>query len=344
MGTDKFRLSMRKELEYHIRISLYDYMNKPVVPKTDFNALLEALRAAGEPTRLRLLRLLAREELSVMELVSILGQSQPRISRHLKLMSEARLIERFPDGAWVFYRLSQAPDLRPLLDVILALVDESYADDMANLEDVRRTRRESAEGYFETIAPKWDEIRSHYVSEGDVEQAIQRLLGDSSYEALVDLGTGSGRMLTLLAGKAKSAIGLDLSQHMLNIARAKAYEAGLKTIQFRHGDIYETHLRSGTADLVVVHQVLHFLSDPGRAVAEASRLLKAGGRLLIVDFAHHNLEIMREQYQHRRLGMLDEDMHSWLVNAGLKLGLTEALPPQSRNGLTVRLWLASKSV
>ncbi|MFT4074118.1 MAG: metalloregulator ArsR/SmtB family transcription factor [Asticcacaulis sp.] len=311
-------------------------------PLSGFNTLLEALKAAGEPTRLRLLRLLAREELSVMELVSILEQSQPRISRHLKLMSEAGLIERFPDGAWVFYRLSSSPAVRPLVDVILGSLDDAFAEDLRQLERVRLSRRKSAEGYFETIAPKWDEIRSHYVSEADVEAAIIATLGDRPYGALVDLGTGSGRMLTLLGARSQSAVGIDLSQHMLNIARSKAFDAELNGIDFRHGDIYDTRLPAASADLVIVHQVLHFLADPGRAIAEAARLLKPGGRLLIVDFEHHALEIMREQYQHRRLGMLDEDMRSWFDTAGLTADSTKSLPPKVA-GLTVKIWLAVKA-
>lgn len=310
---------------------------------SQFDSLLDALRAAGEPTRLRLLRLLAREELSVMELVSILDQSQPRISRHLKLMTEAGLIERFPDGAWVFYRLASAPGIRPLLDMILQLAGEAYPEDLANLEAIRVDRRKSAEGYFETIAPKWDEIRSHYVSEDDVEAAILKTLGDEQFNRLVDLGTGSGRMLELLAGRAETAIGIDQSQHMLNIARAKAFDAGITNADFRHGDIYDTRLGGETADLVIIHQVLHFLSDPGRAIAEAGRLLAPGGRLLIADFAHHDVEIMREQYQHRRLGMLEEDMTDWFRAADLKPGPALELPPQKSGGLTVKIWLTRKS-
>ncbi|MGN6424860.1 MAG: ArsR/SmtB family transcription factor [Asticcacaulis sp.] len=315
-------------------------MNGTPLIAAGFDAVLDALKAAGEETRLRLLRLLAREELSVMELVSILDQSQPRVSRHLKLMNEARLIERFPDGAWVFYRLSGDPAMRPLLEAILAGIGNSHTDDLRQLEAVRLARRASAEGYFETIAPKWDEIRSHYVSESDVEAAILRVLGDAPYRRLLDLGTGSGRMLALLGGRAETATGLDLSQHMLNIARSRTFEAGLQGTDLRHGDIYDTRLPSQSADLIIVHQVLHFLADPNRAVQEAARLLVPGGRLLIVDFAHHALEIMREQYQHRRLGMLDEDMAAWLSAAGLMPQTSLALPPQSEGGLTVKIWLA----
>ena len=311
-------------------------------PKTDFTGLLEALRAAGEATRLRLLRLLAREELSVMELVSILGQSQPRISRHLKLLTEAGLIERFPDGAWVFYRLSPAHDVRPLVEAILALMDDAHIDDLAQLEAVRLARRTSAEGYFETIAPKWDEIRSLHADEAEVERVILRLAGQAAYDSLVDLGTGSGRMLVLLGGPAQAAFGVDLSQHMLNLARARTHAAGLDHVEFRHGDIHDTRLPDESANLVVIHQVLHFLSDPGRAIAEAARLLAPAGRLLIVDFAHHDNEQMREQYQHRRLGLLDEDMHAWLGAAGLREDANLALPPKASAGLTVKIWLAHK--
>jgi ArsR family transcriptional regulator len=313
---------------------------------TEVHILLDALMAAGEPTRLRLLRLLAREELSVMELVSILGQSQPRISRHLKLMTEAGLIERFPDGAWVFYRLASGQGVRPLVDTILSLMDGAQgghlSEDLRQLEAVRQARRRSAESYFETIAPDWDGIRSLYVPEAEVEAEILAMAGQKPYRNLVDLGTGSGRMLILLAPQAATAVGLDLSQHMLNLARARIHEAGLDAIDLRHGDIFGTGLQAGSADLVVIHQVLHFLSDPARAIAEAARLLNAGGRLLIADFQHHDKEIMREQYQHRRLGILQDDMEDWCAASGLHLGVTRALKPGNGDGLTVKIWLAEK--
>lgn len=303
---------------------------------------VEALRAAGEPTRLRVLSLLAGEELSVMEMSRILDQSQPRVSRHLKLMTDAGLIERFPDGARVFYRLSSDAPARRLIDTVLDLLDvsEGEADDR-RLEEVRRERESAAEAYFERVAPQWDRIRSLYVCETAVEAAILKAAGEGPFERVVDLGTGSGRMLTLLGKKAKMSVGLDLSHNMLNIARANVSRAGLEKVELRHGDIFATRLPANSADLVLVHQVLHYLADPATAVAEAARLVSPGGRLLIVDFAPHQLERLREEHQHRRLGFADDEMRRWLDEAGLKTSAPIALPPDT-DGLTVVIWTAER--
>ena len=304
---------------------------------------VETLRAVGEPTRLRVLSLLAGEELSVMELSRILDQSQPRVSRHLKLMTDAGLIERFPDGARVFYRLTSDAPARVLIDTVLDLLDSSAgAADDRRLEDVRRDREVAADAYFERVAPQWDRIRSLYVCETAVEAAIQKAAGDGPFERVVDLGTGSGRMLTLLGRKAKMSLGLDLSQNMLNIARANVTKAGLDKVELRHGDIFATRLPQQSADLVLVHQVLHYLADPAAAVAEAARLVMPGGRLLIVDFAPHALEHLREEHQHRRLGFADEEMRRWLGDAGLVASAPIALPPDT-DGLTVVIWTAERA-
>jgi len=307
--------------------------------------VIEALRAAGEPTRLRILALLANEELAVMELSQILDQSQPRVSRHLKLLSDAGLIERFPDGAWVFYRVAADPAMRHFVDQVLDMIvasDLGMQRDAERLDAVRGERSSDAQSYFERNAARWDEIRSLYVSEANVEAAILSAAGAGPFERMIDLGTGAGRMLALLGPKAKDAIGLDLSQQMLNVARLHVTEAGLQGVELRHGDIFATRLPDRSADLVVVHQVLHYLSDPASAVIEAGRLVAPGGRLLIIDFAPHALEFLREAHQHRRLGFSDDEMGRWMAEAGLLAPDLTTLPSASSEGLTVKIWVAKR--
>jgi ArsR family transcriptional regulator len=304
-----------------------------------------ALRAAAEPTRLRLLALLAREELAVLELCRILGQSQPRVSRHLKLLAEGGLVERFPDGAWVFYRLSGAGPARALTDQVLALVapdDPILARDAERLAGVGAERASQAGAYFAENAERWDEMRGLHTAEAAVEAAILDAAGPGPFRRLVDLGSGTGRMLTLLGGRAQSALGLDLSRQMLNIARGQVAAAGLAACELRHGDIMGTGLADGCADLVLVHQVLHYLADPASAVAEAARLAGPGGRVLIVDFAPHDLEFLRAEHQHRRLGFSDAEMERWLTAAGLEGVATMTLPPVADRGLTVKIWSATR--
>jgi len=306
---------------------------------------VEVLRAAGEPSRLRILALLAHEELAVLELCKVLDQSQPRVSRHLKLLAEAGLVERFPDGAWVFYRLVTGGEARRLADEVLRTVDAAdpvLLRDAERLNAVRGERSAEAGEYFARNAARWDEIRSLYVSETAVEAAILAAAGEGPFKKLVDLGSGTGRMLTLLGPQAQSAVGLDLSQQMLNIARNHVAEAGLERFELRHGDIFGTRLPDHSADLVVVHQVLHYLADPAAAVREAARLVGEGGRLLIVDFAPHALEFLREQHQHRRLGFAEPEMARWLGEAGLSNIRVTDLPPSRADGLTVKIWVAER--
>ena len=307
---------------------------------------VEVLRAAAEPTRLRILALLSREELAVLELTRILGQSQPRVSRHLKLLADAGLVERFPDGAWVFYRLAAAGPARSVVDQALALIspgDATLLRDSERLVVVSAERAGEAASYFAENAERWDEIRSLYTSESAVEAAILAAAGEGPFERLVDLGAGTGRMLTLLGHRAKGAVGLDLSRQMLNIARGNVAAAGLAACELRHGDILGTGLADGAADLVVVHQVLHYLGEPAAAVTEAARLVAPGGRLLIVDFAPHDLEFLRAEHRHRRLGFFDDEMDRWLAASGLGEVETIALPPPASGGLTVKIWSARRA-
>jgi ArsR family transcriptional regulator len=306
---------------------------------------VDVLRAAGEPTRLRILALLDHEELAVLELCRVLDQSQPRVSRHLKLLAEAGLVERFPDGAWVFYRLVTTGHQREVITETLARIDPAdpvLILDAERLQAVRAERSTEASEYFARNAARWDEIRSLYTAETAVEGAILKAAGPGPFKRLVDLGSGTGRMLTLLGPSAAEAVGLDLSQQMLNIARSHVAEAGLERCELRHGDIFGTRLPGQSADLVVVHQVLHYLGDPGAAIREAGRIVAEGGRLIIADFAPHKLEFLREQHQHRRLGFSELEMERWLHDAGLGLVRATALPPARSEGLTVKIWTAER--
>jgi ubiquinone/menaquinone biosynthesis C-methylase UbiE/DNA-binding transcriptional ArsR family regulator len=307
------------------------------------------LRAAGEATRLRILALLAQAELNVKDLTHILGQSQPRISRHLKLLAEAGLIRRFREGSWVFFRLGDGGPEAALARSIVASLDPAdltLARDHARAEGVQKARSEAAQAYFRDHAGEWDTIRALHVAEDQVEAAMSEALGEGPFSLLVDLGTGTGRILELFGARARRALGFDLNHDMLGYARMKLERAGLTHAQARHGDLFNVPLPDGAADAVVLHQVLHFLDDPAAAIGEAARLLAPGGRLLIVDFAPHELEFLREQSAHRRLGFAGDQLGRVVEEAGLKLERHRDLAPASKDAtekLTVSLWLAAKS-
>jgi len=310
-----------------------------------FGHALGVLRAAAEETRLRILALLAEGELSVSDLTDILGQSQPRISRHLKLLVEAGLVERHREGAWAFFRLVDGRAC--LVDPLIAGLDGAsppLSEDRARREAVRAQRAEAAQTFFARLAPKWDHLRSLHVPEATVEAAVLDVLGTRPIHNLIDLGTGTGRMLGLLASRATRATGLDSSHAMLSVARANLERAGLSRVDLRQGDIHAPPFGRGSFDLVLVHQVLHYLDDPARALREAARLVAPGGRLLVVDFAPHGLEFLRETQAHRRLGFAPEQVTGWLNDAGLPTVTTRDLAPppgQAAHQLTVTLWLGA---
>jgi ubiquinone/menaquinone biosynthesis C-methylase UbiE len=312
-------------------------------PAIAFPALLAGLEAAGEETRLRILCLLEAAELTVSELVAILGQSQPRVSRHLKLLSEAGLATRQREGAWAFFRLAEpggalARDLIHRLDP----ADATLMADRARLDVARETRRKQAAAYFAERAGDWDSIRKLHAPEERVEGALLALIGDKPYRRLLDLGTGTGRMLELLAPRAERAVGVDQSAAMLAIARSRIDQCRLRNVSLRQGDIYAAPVERGAYDLVVIHQVLHFLDDPPRALNEAALALAPGGRLVVVDFDAHEQEFLRADFAHRRLGFQLAEVEAYLAGAGLTSIRAERLPPARGEAgkLTVALWIA----
>lgn len=314
-------------------------------------ALLEGLKAVAEPTRLRLLALLARAELTVTEITQVLKQSQPRVSRHLKLMVDAGLLRRFPEGTWVFYRLAEDGEAADLARAVTALVDPLdpvLLGDAAQLEAIRKARAEGAARYFAENAARWDEIRSLYAPEAAVERAMCEMLSRAKIGTLIDLGTGTGRVLEVLGPLAERAIGIDASHEMLGVARANLERAGVANAQVRYGNILR--LDPGalglvpSADVVVLHHVLHFFEHPLEVVMQAARLMAPGARMVIADFGPHALEHLRESHAHRRLGFADREVAGWAEAAGLDLTETRALKPEggAPGKLTVKLWMLEK--
>jgi len=311
----------------------------------ELDAALAALNAAAEETRLRLLLLLAEGELTVSEVVAILGQSQPRVSRHLKLLVEAGLLERRREGAWAFFRLAPSGPAGALARKLLGSVDIKdpiLAADGARLAETRAARAENAARYFAEHADEWDDIRSLHVSEARVEAAIMEAVGEGRIRQLADLGAGAGRMLELLAPRAERAIGVDLSSAMLAVARGRMEEVRARNVQLRQGDLYALPVTRDSCDLAVMHQVLHYLEDPARALKEAARILSPGGRLVVVDFAPHDDETLRNDHAHRRLGFSHEEISDLVRRAGLEMILHRDLAPDAREvpKLTVSLWVA----
>ena len=308
-----------------------------------FPALTATLKAAGEATRLRLLILIAEAELTVSDLTAIVRQSQPRLSRHLRLLVEAGLVERYREGSWVFFRLGErgsAADIARALIARLDPNDAAVARDRERLAAVRAARAAAAQNYFRRHAAEWDRIRQLHVADAAVEAAIRAALGDKPMRTLLDLGTGTGRMLELFAGDIERGLGLDLSRDMLALARARLDRAGFKHCSVRHGDIYDLAVPRDSFDVVIIHQVLHFLDDSARAIREAARVLRPGGRLLIVDFAPHDLEFLRDEHAHLRLGFAAETVRQWLEAAGLDIVREQTLPPGPQGKIAVSLWLA----
>ena len=305
--------------------------------------LLSGLRAAAEPSRLRLLALCAHAELTVSELVQILGQSQPRVSRHLKLLCEAGLLDRFREGTWAFYRLSERARCAELARVLIDLIpedDATLALDLQRLEAVKKANSDRAAEYFRRNAEEWDKIRTLHIAEDAVETALRDLFPSTGMKDFLDIGTGTGRVLELFGPQVERGVGIDMSREMLAVARAKLQKADLRNCQIRQGDMYQLPFSDDSFDGVVIHQVLHFAEDPAEAIAEAGRALRPGGRLVVVDFAPHNLEMLREEHAHRRLGFTDSEVTRWFELAGLSPDKTVTLEGEP---LTVCLWSATRA-
>jgi ubiquinone/menaquinone biosynthesis C-methylase UbiE len=311
----------------------------------NLTSLVDSLKAAAESSRLRILVLLSRGDLTVSDLTEILGQSQPRVSRHLKLLLEADLIHRYQEGSWAYFGLSDGDWVRDFLSTMVARLDAAdptIERDLERLDAVKQRRQSRASDYFSANAVEWDRLRSLHAPDKAVESVLTKIVGKTPFQSMLDLGTGTGRMLELFAPLYRRGTGVDLSREMLAVARANLDKAGIAQAQVRLGDLYAPPVERDSFDLITMHQVLHYLEEPALAIREAARLLRPAGRLAIIDFAPHALDFLRDAHAHVRLGISDAQIGDWLAEAGLDLEASETVPPdaESDQRLTVRIWLA----
>ena len=306
-------------------------------------ALLTALKAVAEPTRLRLLALCAHSDLTVSDLTQILGQSQPRVSRHLKLLCDAGLLERHREGAWAYFRLAPggaAAELARSLVDALPEQDAQLALDFERLESIVEARAQRAADYFRRNASEWDKIRTRYIDDAEVERQLLALFPPGTTRDLLDIGTGTGRVIEILGPRVGRAVGIDLSHEMLLVARSKLEQARLRNCMVRQADMYQLPLASASFDAVVIHQVLHYAEQPAAVVREAARVLRPGGRLVLVDFAEHENDFLRRDHAHRWLGFGEGEVAEWFAATGLQTRKSTALPGDH---LTVMIWSAARA-
>lgn len=309
------------------------------------NDLLNIMRALADPTRLRIVFLVMRLELSVGELVQILGQSQPRVSRHIRILDEASILERRKEGSWVFMRPGPVlveGKLAPLFASADPTQAKAFQRDLLKLEEVRAARTDMAAAYFAAHADEWDSLRSLHVAESEVEDAIRNILRTAALGKVLDVGTGTGRMMELFAPDASHFVALDNSTEMLRLARAKLGNLDSEVaanVDIVLGDFNALPFGDQEFDTVLFHQVLHYAQDPEGVIAEAARVLAPGGRLVIVDFATHEREELRTVHAHARLGFADDLIaRAFEVN---NVPLTQQLELDG-GALAVKLWMGRK--
>lgn len=282
--------------------------------------ILPALRAAAEPTRLRLLALCGAAQLCVSDLVEVLGQSQPRLSRHLKLLTEAGLLERAPEGPHVYFRLPAAGPGAALARALLAQLpqaDATLAADRRRAAQVAADRARAASDAFRRDGIDWEEARALGLPSAAIERALLAALPRGGLGRVLDIGTGTGRLLELLAPRAGSVMGVDASPKMLALARARISERGLANCAVRQADMYRLPFADAAFDLVAMAMVLHYADDVPAALAEAARVLAPGGRLLLLDLGAHDRTDLAAAQAHRHAGFSEAALVRSLATLGL---------------------------
>ena len=304
--------------------------------------LLRQLRAAAEPTRLRIIALCGHAELSVGDFVAILGQSQPRVSRHLKLLVDAGLLIRNKEGSRAYYRLFESDKNAQLSQVLNDLMDESdpvLVLDLSRLGIIRAERARFADNYFDEFAGEQSRLSQISADEELISNLLLQHVQQENTGELLDVGTGNGRMLLLLGSKIEKAIGIDNSREMLAIARTNLEQADLKNCQVRIGDMYRLPFAENRFGLITINSLLRYAEKPKDVLTEATRVLKPGGILFIVDFSDHGLTELRDEYGHRWLGFSKDEMLDMLDGDIIKIESTNFFKGEV---LTVCVWKGKK--
>jgi ArsR family transcriptional regulator len=303
--------------------------------------LLTSLRAAAEPTRLRLLALAGRGAFCVSEFTEILGQSQPRLSRHLKLLCDCGLLDRVREGANVWFALPHGGPGTLARDLVARLPEDDpiLEADRRQAARVLAERARIASESFRRQGADWDEMRALDLPAQAVEAALLALVPEHGAGRLLDIGTGTGRVLELLAPRVSQGIGVDASKAMLALARSRLARAGLAHCSVRLADMYRLPLAEASFDLAIVQMVLHYAEDPPGVLAEAARVLRPGGRLILIDLARHDRSELVSRLAHRWPGFADAEMRTLLEDAGLAQGM----PLPVAGPLAIRVWPATRN-
>ena len=291
---------------------------------TSYDDYIDALKAIAEPTRFRLTRLCAQGELTVSELMRIVGQSQPRVSRHLKLLQDAGVLESFREQHWVFYRVNQDPIRQQLIQALLSHAPDDDAQmqmDQSRLVELQSARAKLSESFVETEVPDWLRLHEYHGDTERFQDAVRQALGGQPVGHLLDVATGTGRMLKIAGPLASSGVGIDLSKKMVTVARSALAEAGLAHLTVRQEDMYQMRFPARHFDTVTIDQVLYFATNPDALIKEATRVLKVGGRLLLVAFT-----ASPRAKTPPSVGIALSDIQQWVADAGLKITATNVLP------------------
>ncbi|MHC4562728.1 MAG: ArsR/SmtB family transcription factor [Planctomycetota bacterium] len=304
--------------------------------------IADILKALGENTRLRLLRLLASHELAVNELVEVLAMPQPRVSRHLGVLRRAALVQDRREGNWIYYHMAPeelSSTAKSIWEALPLATDgaDYFPQDLSRVQEVLRRRDDRTKVYFDGVEKEWDRIRRNYIDDPFSAQVVAGLVGPQAVAA--DIGVGTGELLAPLARNAARVIGVDNSEKMLDACRRRIAEDGLTNVELRPGEAEALPLADGECDVAFSSMVLHHLSDPARGAKELGRVVKPGGKVIVCDLVKHDADWVRQVMADTWLGFTEQQMCQWLMAAGLTdiVWSSTAVPEQLKNGSSVKL-------